>query len=134
MELNLISKGKKTVVIELTDCQDTIVYPLVDKLLSDKDVLSAAYKTGHPQFDKPTLTVKTQRVNPETAIKKATEGLEEEIQAIKKEFEKSEKRIKRKKEGKKKPSAKKTSAKKPSAKPKKTKAKAGSKKTKKKSK
>ncbi|UCE74471.1 MAG: hypothetical protein JSV56_01855 [Methanomassiliicoccales archaeon] len=89
MELNLISKEKKSVVIEFTDVKETLVHPLVDRLLSDKDVLFAAYKTGHPQLDRPKLTVKTQRVNPETAVKKAADGLADEIKALKKEFEKA---------------------------------------------
>lgn len=88
MELNLISKDKKIVVIEFTDVKETIVHPLVDKLLDDSDVLLAAYKTGHPQLDRPKLTVKTKRISPETAIKKAAEDLEEEIKKLRMEFEK----------------------------------------------
>ena len=97
MELSLVSKDKKFVVIELSDVKETLMHPLVDKLLSDDDVLVAAYKTGHPQLDKPRLTVKTQRVNPETAVKKAAESLEEEIKLLKKEFEKAVKSAKTKK-------------------------------------
>jgi DNA-directed RNA polymerase subunit L len=92
MELNLISKDKKSVIIEFTDVKETLVHPLVDRLLSDKDVLFAAYKTGHPQLDRPKLTVKTQRVNPETAVKKAADSLSEEVISLKKEFEKAVKR------------------------------------------
>ena len=88
MELNLISKDKKIVVIEFTDVTETIVHPLVEKLLDDSDVLLAAYKTGHPQLDRPKLTVKTKRISPETAIKKAAEDLEEEIKKLRMEFEK----------------------------------------------
>jgi DNA-directed RNA polymerase subunit L len=95
MELNLITKDKKSVVIEFTDVKETLVHPLVDRLLSDKDVLFAAYKTGHPQLDRPKLTVKTQRVNPETAVKKAADSLSEEVISLKKEFEKAVKRGKR---------------------------------------
>lgn len=92
MELNLISKDKKSVVIEFTDVKETLVHPLVDRLLSDKDVLFAAYKTGHPQLDRPKLTVKTQRIYPETAVKKAADSLSEEVISLKKEFEKAVKR------------------------------------------
>ena len=92
MELNLISKDKKSVVIEFTDVKETLVHPLVDRLLADKDVLFAAYKTGHPQLDRPKLTVKTQRVNPETAVKKAADSLSDEVISLKKEFEKAVKR------------------------------------------
>ena len=94
MELNLVSKDKKYVVIEFSDVKETLVHPLVDKLLSDSDVLVAAYKTGHPQLDKPRLTVKTTRVNPETAVKKAADSLEEEFKLLKKEFEKAVKSAK----------------------------------------
>jgi DNA-directed RNA polymerase subunit L len=89
MEINLISKKDKTAVIELTDVKETFIYPLVDRLLDDKDVHLAAYKTGHPQLDRPTLTVKTERVNPETAVKKAADNLAEEVATLKKEFEKA---------------------------------------------
>jgi DNA-directed RNA polymerase subunit L len=92
MELNLISKDKKSVIIEFTDVKETLVHPLVDRLLSDKDVLFAAYKTGHPQLDRPKLTVRTQRVNPETAVKKAADSLSDEVISLKKEFEKAVKR------------------------------------------
>jgi DNA-directed RNA polymerase subunit L len=92
LELNLISKDKKSVVIEFTDVKETLVHPLVDRLLADNDVLFAAYKTGHPQLDRPKLTVKTHRVKPETAVKKAADNLSEEIKSLKKEFEKAVKK------------------------------------------
>ncbi len=97
MELNLVSKDKKLVIIEFSDVKETLVHPLVDRLLSDDEVLVAAYKTGHPQLDKPRLTVKTKNVKPETAIKKAAESLEDEIKLLKKEFEKAVKSAKTKK-------------------------------------
>jgi DNA-directed RNA polymerase subunit L len=92
LELNLISKDKKSVVIEFTDVKETLVHPLVDRLLADNDVLFAAYKTGHPQLDRPKLTVKTQRVKPETAVKKAADDLSDEIKLLKKQFEKAVKK------------------------------------------
>lgn len=118
MELDLVSKGKKTIVIELTDVSETTVHPLIDRLLGDKDVLLVTYKTGHPQLDKPRLTVKTQRVNPETAVKKATDSLAEEIKTLRKEFEKAVKGAKAKKAKVKKPKtgkAEKETVKKPKA-------------------
>ena len=107
MEINLVSKKDKTAVIELTDVKETFIYPLVDRLLDDKDVHLAAYKTGHPQLDRPTLTVKTDRVKPETAVKKAAENLAGEIATLKKEFEKALKKPAKKKEVVKKARAKK---------------------------
>lgn len=97
MELNLISKDGKSIIIEFTDVKETLVHPLVDMLLDDNDVLLAAYKTGHPQLDKPQLTVRTQRVNPETAVKKAADSLADEIKTLEKEFEKAVKSSKKKK-------------------------------------
>jgi DNA-directed RNA polymerase subunit L len=97
LELILVSKDKKSVVIEFIDSKETIVHPLIDRLLSDKDVVLATYKTGHPQLDKPRLTVKTQKVSPESAVKKAADNLAEEIKTLKKEFEKAVKSPKAKK-------------------------------------
>jgi DNA-directed RNA polymerase subunit L len=117
LEINLISKENKSVVIEFIDVKETIVHPLVDVLLDDSDVLLAAYKTGHPQLDNPRLTVKTKRVSPETAVKKATENLGDEFKGLKKEFEKAVKSSKTKK------AAPKKKAEKPTKKGKTTKAK-----------
>lgn len=89
LELSLVSKDKKLVVIEFIDSKETIVHPLIDRLLSDKDVVLATYKTGHPQLDKPRLTVKTQKVTPESAVKKAADNLAEEIKILRKEFERA---------------------------------------------
>ena len=100
---NLISKEKKTVVIELTDVKETLVHPLIDKLLNDKDVLMASYKTGHPQLDKPKLTVKTGKLKPETAIKKAAESLVADFETLKSQFEKNVKSPRSKKGKDKKP-------------------------------
>jgi DNA-directed RNA polymerase subunit L len=111
LELSLVSKDKEYMVIEFTDVKETLVHPLVDKLLSDNDVIIAAYKTGHPQLDKPRLTVKTTKVKPETAIKKAAESLEEEVKLLKKEFEKTVKSVKTKKAAPKKKKSKTTKAK-----------------------
>jgi DNA-directed RNA polymerase subunit L len=111
LELNLISKDKKLVIIEFSDVKETLVHPLVDKLLSDDDVVVAAYKIGHPQLDKPRLTVKTKRVSPETAVKKAAESLEGEVKLLKKEFEKAVKSAKTKKAQPKKKKSKTTKAK-----------------------
>jgi DNA-directed RNA polymerase subunit L len=111
LELNLISKDKKLVIIEFSDVKETLVHPLVDRLLSDDDVLVAAYKTGHPQLDKPRLTVKTKKLKPETAVKKAAESLEEEVKLLKKEFEKAVKSTKTKKAAPKKKKAKTTKTK-----------------------
>ena len=107
MEINLVSKKDKTAVIELTDVRETFIYPLVDRLLDDNNVHLAAYKTGHPQLDRPTLTVKTDRVKPETAVKKAAENLADEIATLKKNFEKALKEPAKKKEVVKKARAKK---------------------------
>ncbi len=98
MEMNLISKEKRSVVIELSDVTETVIQPLIDKLLDEKDVVLAAYKTGHPQHDKPRLTVKTDKLKPETAIKKAIDTLVGDIKSFQKEFEKGVKSYKTEKE------------------------------------
>jgi DNA-directed RNA polymerase subunit L len=124
--MNLISKQKKTAVVELSDVKETVIQPLIDRLLDEKDVVLAAYKTGHPQLDKPRLTVKTDKLKPETAIKKAADNLVDDIRTFQKEFEKGVKSYKAKKErGKKKKTKEKEAKEKPKkAKPKPKKAKA----------
>lgn len=79
MELRLLEKKKTYANIELTDVDETLLYPLVSELLRDKDVAEAKYMTGHPQLDKPVIFVKVKKGKPQTAVKRAAAKVSKEF-------------------------------------------------------
>jgi DNA-directed RNA polymerase subunit L len=75
MQLRLLEKAKDSVRIEVLNPDDTLLYPLITALLKDPDVEDALYYTGHPQLDKPVLTVKVKKGSPQAALKRVAESL-----------------------------------------------------------
>ena len=79
MQLRILEKQKDSVRIEILNPDDTVIYPLITALLKDPDVEDALYYTGHPQLDKPVLTIKVKKGSPQGALKRVAEHLEKEF-------------------------------------------------------
>jgi DNA-directed RNA polymerase subunit L len=75
MEFKLVEKKKDSIKVEVSDPDDTLIYPLIHELLQDKNVEDARYVTGHPQLDVPVLVVKVKDGKPQAAVKKAAKSL-----------------------------------------------------------
>ncbi len=75
MEFKLVDKKKDSIKVEILEADETLIYPLIHELLQDKNVSDARYTTGHPQLDKPVLTVKVTDGKPQAALKKAAKSL-----------------------------------------------------------
>lgn len=75
MEFKLVEKKKDSIRVEIMDSDETLIYPLIHELLQDKNVEDARYTTGHPQLDKPILTVEVKEGKPQAALKKAAKSL-----------------------------------------------------------
>jgi DNA-directed RNA polymerase subunit L len=67
---------------------ETLLYPLVDELLRDKDVSEAKYVTGHPQLDKPVIYVKVTKGKPQNAVKRAAAKISKEFKEARENLEK----------------------------------------------
>src|SRR5205823_3049385 len=83
MQLRLLEKQKDSVRIEILNADDTVIYPLITALLKDADVEDALYYTGHPQLDKPVLTVKVKKGSPQAVLKRVAENLATEFAGAK---------------------------------------------------
>jgi DNA-directed RNA polymerase subunit L len=83
MQLRLLEKQKDSMRVEVTNPDDTVIYPLITALLKDEDVSDALYYTGHPQLDKPVLTIKVKKGSPSAALKRAASGLATEFAGAK---------------------------------------------------
>ncbi len=88
MQLRLLEKQKDSLRVEVTNPDDTLVQPLIAALLKDDDVADALYYSGHPQLDKPVLTVRTKKGSPQAALKRAAKGLADQYAEVKKLLEK----------------------------------------------
>ena len=88
MQLRILEKQKDSVRIEILNPDDTVIYPLITALLKAPDVEDALYYTGHPQLDKPVLTVKVKKGSPQGALKRVAEGLANDFSGAKQLLEK----------------------------------------------
>lgn len=88
MELRLIESKKTYARIEVSEIDETFLYPLVDELMNDKDVTEARYISGHPQLDKPVIYVKVKKGKPQTAVKRAAAKISKEFKEARENLEK----------------------------------------------
>ena len=87
MEFRVLDRDKSGLKLEIDGPDDTIIYPLINELLKDEDVLEAKYSVGHPDLDKPVLYVKTKKGKPQAAIKRASDSLAGQFREARKLFE-----------------------------------------------
>ena len=84
----MLSEDKNSVKMEIVNPDDTVLRLLVDQLTMEDEVAEASYNIGHPDLDKPFLYVRTKKIRPQTALKKAAEALAEQYRDIKKLLDK----------------------------------------------
>ncbi len=89
MELKLLTKSKDSMEIEITGEDETLLYPLQQKLLEDKSVVFATYDKGHPMLDNPKLIVKVKEGKPQAALKRAAKALTNDFKQFRELFEKA---------------------------------------------
>ena len=87
MELKTIKKTTKELELELIGENETILNPIVEVLLENKDVDYASYFTDHPESNKRRLYLRVKKGSPEDHLKKAVKYLEEEVKDFSKIFE-----------------------------------------------
>jgi DNA-directed RNA polymerase subunit L len=78
MELTLLNKTKESIEIEVKGEDETLLYPLQQKLIEDDSVEYATYIMGHPLLDQPKLVVKVKEGKPQNALKRAAKALANE--------------------------------------------------------
>ena len=88
MEIRLISKEKNSMEIEIIGEDETLLEPLKQKLLEDKNVELATYLTGHPMLENPKIFVKVKSGKPQSAFKTAAKALSKEYDDFKALIEK----------------------------------------------
>lgn len=79
MELKKMNMTSKELEIEITDDDETMLNPIVQTLLQNKDVEYAEYREDHPESKKRYLFLRVKKGSPEEILKKTVTQLEKEI-------------------------------------------------------
>ena len=88
MELKLLDSTMTQARVEVSEMDETLLYPLVDELMKDKDVSEAKYISGHPKLDKPVIFVKVKKGKPQTAVKRAAAKISKEFKEARENLQK----------------------------------------------
>ncbi len=86
MKLRLLEETKNSINIELTEFSDTLLYPLMEHLLSNEDVVIATHTRGHPELEKPTLYITTKKGKPRTVLNNAAKAISKDVLSLKKQI------------------------------------------------
>lgn len=87
MEMKTIKKTTKELEIEITGENETILNPITEVLLQNKDVEYASYITNHPESKTRKLYLRVKSGKPEEILLKAVKQLEDEVKTFSKNFQ-----------------------------------------------
>jgi DNA-directed RNA polymerase subunit L len=87
MELKTIKKSAKELEIEIKGENETILNPITEMLLQNKNVEYASYLSDHPESNKRRLYVRVKQGKPEEVLQKIVKQLEDEVKTFYKNFE-----------------------------------------------
>ncbi len=88
MKFVLLEKGKDTLKVQVEDLDETLFYPLINELQKDEAISEARYYLGHPQLEKPVISVKVKTGKPQAALKRALKALSNQFKEAREQFEK----------------------------------------------
>ncbi len=72
MELEMISKDKKSIEIRIPKSEETLILPLEHELLADSKTEYAATTKEHPFLGAPQLRIRVKDGKPQTSLKRAS--------------------------------------------------------------
>lgn len=72
MDLELISKDKRSIEIRVSKSEETLILPLEHELLKDSKTEYAAFTKRHPFLSDPLIRVRVKDGKPQTALKRAS--------------------------------------------------------------
>jgi DNA-directed RNA polymerase subunit L len=86
MELKIVKQDDKTLEIEIKGETVALTNLLKHELWQDKNVEEAAQLREHPYLAEPKIFVKVERGSPVTALEKAAERIENQLEEFKEKF------------------------------------------------
>ncbi|OPX59935.1 MAG: DNA-directed RNA polymerase subunit L [Methanomassiliicoccales archaeon PtaB.Bin134] len=88
MEIELLEKEKDSIKVRIIGADMTLITPLVQGLLEDKDVAEVKYTIGHSQMEDPTLYIRVKTGKPQSALKKTAKALTNEFKEAREALQK----------------------------------------------
>lgn len=87
MKLNVVSRTANELEIEIHGENETLLNPIKQALLNDKDVDFAEYIIEHPTLAVPKIFLRTKgKVSPETVVKRSIKSLIAEFDSFENAF------------------------------------------------
>ena len=87
MQLNVLSKTEHEMEVEVLGENETLLNPIKQALLGDKDVDFAEYIIEHPSLSVPKIYLRTKgKVKPEVVLKRTIKNLINEFDALENAF------------------------------------------------
>ncbi len=87
MEMKTLKKTTKELELEITDENETILNPITEVLLQNKDVEYASYITDHPDSKTRKLYIRVKNGKPKDILLEAVKQLENEVKIFNKNFQ-----------------------------------------------
>ncbi len=88
MEIELLEKEKDSIKVRIKGADMTLITPLVQGLLEEKDVAEVKYTIGHTQMEDPTLYIRVKSGKPQAALKKTAKSLTNEFKEAREALQK----------------------------------------------
>jgi len=82
LSIKIVPKGKDTLEMELLGANDTLIQPLIERLMNDDDVAIARHVVDHPVVDPPKIYIKMKSGTPQAALKRAIKSIINEYKAM----------------------------------------------------
>ncbi len=93
-KINIISKDKDSIKVEMINYDNTLLRPLAEEILKDDKVVESYYYIKHPDIDNPQIYVKVSTGKPQAAIKRTIKRMNKLYESLytelQKELEKAE--------------------------------------------
>ncbi|MCD6371627.1 MAG: DNA-directed RNA polymerase subunit L [Candidatus Aenigmarchaeota archaeon] len=89
MELNIVRKDDKSLLLEVKGESFTLTTPIKEKLWEDDNVIEVADMKEHPYLEEPKIWVKVEKGSPLTALSRAASKLEKDLEKLEEAFKKA---------------------------------------------
>ncbi len=89
MELELISKDKRSIEVKVPKTAETLILPLEHELIADSKTEYAAFTKEHPFLGDPLLRIRVKDGKPQTALKRASRIILKDLGDFETKFDKA---------------------------------------------
>ena len=86
MKIEKIKKTKYDILISIEGIDETMLYPLRERLIMDEMVEFTNFYKGHPLLEVPKIYVKVSSGKPHTALKRASKSLANDYKKLSDRF------------------------------------------------